>query len=101
MLSVSFRTKEGKAEWRKQKVTVTCLAVAIKKSLFGMCDCTIDSDVGTGNFSLVVGILQVCGHAHVRSHVSLGMNWTRYITERERERCYQIINRIVHCENNL
>ena len=82
-------------------MTVPCLAVAIKKSLFGMCACTVDSDVGTGDFSLVLGILHVCGLAHVRSHVSLGMNWTKYIKERERERCYQIINRIVYCENNL
>ena len=34
----------------------------------------IDSDVGTGDFSLVVGILHVCGHAHVQSHVSPGMD---------------------------
>ena len=49
------------------------VAVTTTKFLRGMCDCTIYSDVGTGNFSLVLGILHVCGHAHVRSHVSPGM----------------------------
>ena len=44
------------------------------KFLFGMCDCMVDSDVGTGEFSLVLGILHVCGQVHMRSHVSQGMN---------------------------
>ena len=43
-----------------------------KKFLFGMCNCTVESDVGTGDFSLLLRILQVCGHAHVRSHVPPG-----------------------------
>ena len=30
---------------------------AAKKFNFGMCDCTVDSDVGMGEFSLVLGIL--------------------------------------------
>ena len=46
------------------------VAVATTKFLFGMCDCTVDSAVGKGDFS----ILHLCGHAHVRSHVSLGMD---------------------------
>ena len=56
-----------------QKLTVVSFADETTKFLFGMCDCTVDSDVGTGNFSLVLGILHVYGHAHVRLHVSLGM----------------------------
>ena len=44
-----------------QNVTVTSVAVATTKFLFGMCDRTIVSDVGTGDFSLVQGILRVCG----------------------------------------
>ena len=55
-------------------MTVTNVAVATKKLLFGMCDCAVDSEFGTGNFSLVLEILHVYGHAHVRSHVSPGMN---------------------------
>ena len=39
-----------------------------------MCNCAVDSDVGTGDFSLVLGILHVCGHARMRSHVSPGMD---------------------------
>ena len=35
--------------------------------LFGMCNYMVDSDVGTGNFSLVLVIL--------RSHVPPGMDW--------------------------
>ena len=42
--------------------------------LFGMCDSTVDSDVGTGDFSLMLEILHVCGHAQVRSHVSHSMD---------------------------
>ena len=34
-----------------------------------MPDCIVDSDV-----SLVLGVLHVCGHADVRSHVSPGMD---------------------------
>ena len=58
----------------KQKVIVTSAAVATMKFLFGMCDCTFDSDGDTGDFSFVVGILHVCGHAQVRSHVSPDMD---------------------------
>ena len=39
-----------------------------------MCDCTVDSDVGTSDFLLVLGILQVSAHVHVRSYVSPGMD---------------------------
>ena len=27
--------------------------------------CTVDNDVGTGEFSLMLGILHVCGYTHV------------------------------------
>ena len=40
-----------------------------------MCDCTVDSYVGTGDFSLVLGKLHVCGDARVRSPVSPCMDW--------------------------
>ena len=40
-----------------------------------MCNCMVDSDFGTGDFLLVMGILHVCGHVHVRSHESPGMDW--------------------------
>ena len=43
-----------------QKVTVTSVAVAPMKFLFGMYDCTVDSNGGTGDFRLVLGILHVC-----------------------------------------
>ena len=55
-------------------MTVTSVAAATTKFLSGMCGCTVDSDVGTGDFSLVLGILHVCGHVQVRSHVSQGMD---------------------------
>jgi len=50
----------NRTEFRKQKVTVYSVAVATTKLLLGMCDCTIGSDVGTGNFSLLLGMLQMC-----------------------------------------
>ena len=50
------------------------VAVAVMKFLFGTCDCTVDIDNQTGDFSLVLGILHVSGHAHVRSHLSPGMD---------------------------
>ena len=55
------------------KVTVTSVAVATEKFLFGIGDCTVNSYVGTGNFLLVLGILHVCGHSLVRSPVSPSM----------------------------
>jgi len=55
-------------------MTVTSFAVATKKFLFGMCDCMVDSDAGKGDLSFELGILHVCGHAHVRSHLSPGMD---------------------------
>ena len=66
--------KQDHAELLKQKVDVTSGAVATAKLLFGMYDCTVDIDFSTGDFSLVLRILHLCGYSHVRSHVSLGMD---------------------------
>ena len=49
-------------------MTVASVAVATMKFLSGMRDCMVDSDFGTSDYSLVLGIL------HVRSHVSPGMD---------------------------
>ena len=46
-------------------MTVTSVAVATTKSLFDMCNCTVNSNIGTGDFSLVLGSLHVCGHSYV------------------------------------
>ena len=74
MSNVSFRVKQDKAELWKQKVTVTCVAVATTKLLLGLCNCTVDRNIGTGDLKLVLGILQVCGYVHVWSHVPPGMD---------------------------
>ena len=47
---------------KKQKVAVISVAVATTKFLFGMGDSTAESYVGTGNFSLVLGVSPMCGH---------------------------------------
>ena len=62
------------AQLQKQKVTVTNVAVATTELPFGMGDYTVDSDVDTSDFSLVLGILHVCGHVHVRSQASPGVD---------------------------
>ena len=71
MSNVSFRTKQGKAEMGKQKVTAASLAAVATMSLFGMCDCMVDSDIGMGDLLLVLGIMHVCGQRHVPP----GMDW--------------------------
>ena len=45
------------------------------KFLFSMCNCMIDSDVGMDDFSLLLGILHMCGHMHVQLHVLMGMDF--------------------------
>ena len=60
-------------------MTVTSVAVAATKSLFGMRCCTVDIYVDTGDFSLVLGILHVCGQGHMRSHVFPGMDWQSWL----------------------
>ena len=81
MSYVPFKIKQDKTELLKQKVTVTSVAVATTKFLLGMCDCTTDSDAGTGHFSLALAILHMCGHAYVRSHVSPGMDWRIFLMQ--------------------
>ena len=56
----------------------TSVPAVAMKSLFGMCDCTVDSDDGKGDFVLVLGILNACGHVHVRSHMSPGMDCAKF-----------------------
>ena len=51
--------KSGRLELRKQEVTITSVAVATEKILFGTCDCTVDIEVGMGDFSFVLGILHL------------------------------------------
>ena len=48
MSDVSFRIKQDK------QVAVTSVVVTIKKFLFSKCDCTVDSNVGKVDFSLVL-----------------------------------------------
>ena len=52
----------------------TRVAVAATKFLSGMCDCTVGSNFSAGDFTLVLGILHVCRHVHLRLHVSPGMD---------------------------
>ena len=44
-------------------VTITSVAVVTTKSLFCMCNCAVDSDIGTGHLSPVL------------CHTSLGIDW--------------------------
>ena len=60
MSNVSFRVEQDKADLWKQKVTVTSIAVATTKFLFGMCDYTVDNDVDAGDFSRVLAIFRAC-----------------------------------------
>ena len=55
-------------------MTDNSVAVATTKFLFGMCDCTVDSEAGTCDFALVLESLHEYGDAHMRSHVSPGMD---------------------------
>ena len=48
-----------------QKVTVISVVVEKIKFLFGMRDCTVESDFGVVDFSLMLDILHVCGCAYV------------------------------------
>ena len=49
-----IKEKAGKSRVVKQKVTVTSAAIATTKFLFGICDCTADSDDAEDSFSLVL-----------------------------------------------
>ena len=52
----------------------TSFAVGATKFLFDIYNCTVDIDVGKGDFWLMLQILHMCGHAHMRSHMSSGMD---------------------------
>jgi len=69
MLKVKLRIKQNKA---KQKVTVTCVAVATMQFLYGVCDHKAASDVGTGDLLLMLQAF----HKHVQAYVSLGRGWS-------------------------
>ena len=56
MSNVSLTVKQDKSELSKQKVTVNSAAVVASQFLFVMCDCMVDSDVGMGHISYVLGI---------------------------------------------
>ena len=62
-----------KFSYESKKVTVTSTAAAGNEVSFWHVRLHGRSDIGTGDFSPVLGILHVCRHAHVRSHVSPGM----------------------------
>ena len=55
-------------------MTVTSFPVVAMKLIFGMCDYTIDSDIGMCNFLLVQVVLHMCGRVHVQLHLSQGMD---------------------------
>ena len=40
-------------------MTVASVVAATAEFLYGMCDCTVNIDVDTGDFPLVLGILHV------------------------------------------
>ena len=57
-----------------QKVTVTSFEVAIKKFIFCICNCMVDSDVAKSDISLVLGIFDACG----QTHMSWGMDCIQF-----------------------
>ena len=65
-LNVSFTIKEDTGELSKQNVTVTGVAVATMRFLCRRCNYTVDSDVSTGDFSLVLDILHGCEHKNYK-----------------------------------
>ena len=74
MTIVSFRIKQDKTELQGQNMAVTNTSVAIMNFVFGMCNCTLDSDVSMGDFSPVLGISHVFVHVHLQLHVCLDTN---------------------------
>ena len=61
-------------------MTVPSVEAGTKKYLFGMCDCVVSNDVGTGDFSLLLAVLHVCGYAYMRLHVSPAINCCMFRT---------------------
>ena len=47
---------------------INSVAVTIAKFLLGMCNYTADSDVGMGDFLLMLGIMHMCRHVHKYLH---------------------------------
>ena len=47
---------------------INSVAATIANFLLGMCNCTVDSDVGMGDFLLMLGILHMCRHVHKYLH---------------------------------
>ena len=74
MSNALCKIKLEDAELWKQKVTVTIIAVGTMKFLFGMNDCTVDSDVGMGYFSIMLGIWQLFWYMYVQPHMPPGKN---------------------------
>ena len=50
---------------KKEMVAITSILVVMMKFLFGMCDCILNSSVGTCDGLLVLEISHICGHKHV------------------------------------
>ena len=48
-------------------MTVASFAVELTKFVSGICDCSVDSDAGTGEILLVPGALHVYRHAIARA----------------------------------
>ena len=46
-------------------MSVTTVAIATTRFLLGMSYYTVDTDVGKGDFSFVLGILHVCGRVSI------------------------------------
>ena len=81
MSNVSFRTKKDKVDLLKQKVTISSDTFAKTKFLFGICDCTVASDVGTGDRTCLrawTGQLHTTIHTITHKTVNMTTNSHRY-----------------------
>lgn len=59
-------------------MTFTSVYVVTMKLYFGILDCTVDNDVGTGHFLLMLGILHVYVHTLAVAYLSgQGLVWLR------------------------
>ena len=56
-------------------MAVSNVAVETTKFLHGICNCTVGSDIGTGNFLVVWGFC-TCADTHVLLHMLQDMNCT-------------------------
>ena len=64
-LKFHFKENRIKQSYDSKMWQTVGVVVAATKFLFSLCDCTVDSNVGTGDFSIMLEILNVCGHAYV------------------------------------